>query len=55
MSHRIAKQAIVAAKNKLRLHRSGDPQWHLDPEEVEKLEQEIARAEEHLEEKEEIK
>lgn len=53
MSFRIAQQVKRAAEQKLRAHYSDDPQMELSEERVEQLEEEIARAEMHMEDCEE--
>ena len=49
MSHRIARQVIARAVEKLRRHKSGDPEFELEDEKIEKLREEIEEAQNHLE------
>lgn len=50
MSHQKARAIIKQASAKLLDHRSGNPEYELEPEKIEKLREEIEEAQAHLEE-----
>lgn len=48
MSHKKAKQIINYAKNKIAQHKSGNPEYELTEDQIEKLKADIDMATDHL-------